>query len=410
MKKNGGARIWTLAFPSILDGLGPENVVAEVAAMRADELVICGQIYTGYRLVMPRHPDMIYQMEEGRHFHPVNKSLYAQTLIQPEETADFAGKDLIGQAIGAGRKAGVGIAVWLSLFANGRVAKTYPECAVENLYGNRDRLFLCFNNPHVRQYIFAWIEDVLRRYELSTLFLDKIPQTLLEARSLTGVVDPPLRVVGSLCFCPSCKRAAAADGLDLEAAHRRALEIGENSRRIHQWTKERLSDDLKGDTEVPLFLLEEKGIYDVLQWRLRKIAAFLDEVRGLKDTIAPRVKVGAALVPQVKVGHDATAPRAWLAAQSYKYFAPMLDSLHSVIHWDEHVVAYDAARARDSIRSSGAAPEFCVHLPAYGRTSPNDIAGLADTAVSAGADAVAFFCQDLMEPPMLDAIGQWANS
>ena len=284
------------------------------------------------------------------------------------------------------------------------MAVVYPEAAVQNLYGSRDRLFLCFNNPDVRLYCLAMMRDMASRYGLVSVMLDKTPQAMLESRSSGGRIDPLLRLVGSLCFCEHCMAQAEHDGIDLEGARTLSLQVAEASRKVPQYVREALADELRGDMEAPLFLLEEPTIVRVLQWRVECVVRFLQEARQVLAQVRPGCKLAAALVPPVMVGHDLTAPRAWLGAQSYRAFAPVLDTLHAVIHWGKEAVAYDTRRARDAVTAARSECELCVHLAAYGARRPDELAGLAAAALEQGADSLCFFCHDLLDEPMMAAI------
>ena len=84
---------WGIAFPAIIEGLGAERVLAEAADMGQSEFILCSIIYTNYRLIMPRHPRQIYQLEAGLTFYPANESLYQGCSIRPASTRDWAGRD-----------------------------------------------------------------------------------------------------------------------------------------------------------------------------------------------------------------------------------------------------------------------------------------------------------------------------
>ena len=75
-----------------------------------------------------------------------------------------------------------------------------------------------------------------------------------------------------------------------------------------------------------------------------------------------------------------------------------------MIHWDENVVAYDTRRARDQIDASNPDCELCVHVAAYGKRRPEEMPLLTQAALSQGADSLAFFCHDLLNAPMIEAI------
>ncbi len=397
-------KFWGISFPSIVEGLGAERVMAEAAEMGQSEFILCSIIYKGYRLVMPRHPRQIYSLESGVTFYPADENAYRGCQIRPVSTSDFAGRDLFREMAEAGTHHGVGLSAWVSCFANGRVAAEYPQHAVQNLYGSRDRLFLCVNDPEVQQYCLAMFTDLVTRYPLTSVMADKIPQTTLELDGFGGRIDPLLRMAGSICFCEHCLVQAQKDGVDLQAARKMALELGEASRKIPQHVREALKEDLKGDTEIPLFLIENPLFAEVLRWRMDCVVQFLAQLRATVRTIQPGIKVSAALVPPVKIGHDAASPRAWLGAQSYQKFARALDTLHCVIHWDADVVAYDTRRARSQIDAAGSDCELCVHVAGYGSRQPGDMQGLARATLSQGADSVCFFCHDLFDDAMVAAL------
>lgn len=399
-------KLWGISFPCIIEGLGADQVMAEAADMGQTEFILCSNIYTPYRLVMPRHPRQIYQLEMGVTFYPADPARYEDCLIRPASTRDWADRDLFQEAAKAGEKRGISLCAWVSSFANGRVANTYPEVAVQNLYGSRDRLFMCFNHPEVQKFVLAMVRDLANRYPLASIMLDKIPQSMLELNAFGGRIDPLLRLVGSICFCEHCLAQAKQDGLDLAGARERGLQIAEASRKVPQYVRETLAGDLHGDTEIPLFLLEEPLFAEVLKWRMDCVARFVGQTRQLVRSIQPECKLAVCLVPVVKIGHDATAPRAWLGAQSYGRYARVADTIHSVIHWEPDVLEYDTRRARDLIDTANTNCELCIHMAAYGRRRPEEIPGLARAALAQGADSLAFFCHDLFDERMIAALKQ----
>ncbi|RPJ51720.1 MAG: hypothetical protein EHM21_02020 [Chloroflexi bacterium] len=397
-------KIYGIGFPAILDGLGPDRVMAEAAGMGAREFIACSIIYRGYRLVMPRSPRQIYQLETGVTFYPADESIYRGSRIQPVSTRDFSGRDLFMESARAAERNGITLSAWVSCFANGRVAELYPDTAVQNLYGARDRLFLCFNNPDTIQYCLNMVKDLTCHYPLSSIMLDKIPQSMLEQEAFAGRIDPLLRLAGSICFCEHCHAQAREDGIDLAHVQELLLALAEASRKIPQYVRESMRDDLRGDIEIPGLLLEEPELYAVLQWRIRCVVHFLEQAKALVASPQSGCKLSAALVPPVKIGHDASVPRAWLGAQSYRAFSTVLDTIHSVIHWSPDVVEYDTRRARDWINTGNPNCELCVHVAAYGSHRPDEMELLARAAVGQGADSLAFFCHDLLDERMLDTL------
>jgi hypothetical protein len=290
--------------------------------------------------------------------------------------------------------------------AGGRIAKAFPNLAVTNLYGCKDPLFLCYNNPQVRNYRFAMVRDIVGRYEMDGLMMDKIPQTMLEVSALSGLFDPPLRTVGSFCFCEHCKKRAAKSGLDLEEVRAKALEIANRSLRIPPHVIAALGDQLVGDTEIPLLLLEEPLLYRMVEFRFESAVEFVAEIRDLAKKLRPGIVVQAAFVPPCHIGHDMTSPRSWLCIQSYKKYRHAVDGLLCVVHWGPDVVRFETARAVDAAESQ---TSVTTSMRLYGPTRPEEVSLLGDAALASGSDGVSFLGYDVTTDELLEALRRWVE-
>jgi len=394
---------WICQFPISLAVEG-EKCYERIARAGVGRLLFCAMIYSPYRLVLPRYPQRgIYSLEEGRYHYLPEAKRYRDLPVAPPPAADWDGRDMLGEAVRAASRADVTPGVWATMFANGLIAKSRPDWAVHNLYGSADRLFLCFNHAEVREYSLRVCAELAERYDLREVMLDKIPQLCMEVDTLAGRVDPVLRVLGSFCFCNHCVRVAAEAGIDLEDCRRRALELAARSLAIPPHVVNAQRDELKGDTEIPLLLLDHPWIADLLRLRIDSIRRFLDEARQRIDAVRENVSLSVAFVPPVKVGHDSSQPRPWLAAQSYAaYKDSAINRIHCVVHWDADVVEYNTRRAVDAV--AGGRVAIVTHVRGYGATRPDEIPGLVAAVKRAGAAGVGYFCYDLMTDDMLDAI------
>jgi len=396
--------MWTCQFPISLAVEG-ETCYARMARAGIGRVLFCSVIYSPYRLILPRYPQKgIYSMEEGKYHYLPEPGRYKDLPVAPCPSGDWDGRDLLAEMVRGARKAGIVPGAWLTVFANGLIAKSHPQWATRNLYGSADRLFLCFNHPEVREYSLRICEEMAERYDLDEIMLDKIPQAHLEMDAIAGIrIDPVLRILGSLCFCEHCRSTAAASGIDLADCQQKALRMAERCLAIPPHVTNSLKGELRGDTEAPLLLLDHPWLMDLLRWRHACIRSFLAQVRERIDSVRRGISLTVAFVPPVQAGHDALQPRPWLAVQSYAaYRDSVLDRIHSVIHWDEDELEYDTHRAVDALADSRV--KLTVHLRAYGPTRPKELMPMAEAVHRAGADGLACFCYDLMTQDMLDAV------
>jgi hypothetical protein len=249
------------------------------------------------------------------------------------------------------------------------------------------------------------IRDLASRYPLDALMLDKIPQIQLEPQAFNGLFDPPLRAVGSFCFCDRCRAEAGKRGLDLDAVRARALEIARRSLGVPPHIVEAMAGHLTGDTDIPRLLIEEPLIRQMLEFRFQTAIAFVTEAGRILKALRPKAAFQAAFVPPVHVGHDMTAPRSWLAVQSYALYAQALDEIHCVVHRAPDVVWFET---RHAVEAAAGATRVLAGLRLYGATRPEEVAAMADAALSAGAAGVHFLGYDVATDALLEALRAWS--
>ncbi len=395
-------------FGPTTHGEDAARVVANFRAAGANAMLFFTSLYTGYRLLQRRYPrKAIYSLETDRLFYAPDLSLYRDCAIKPQRSLDAPDVDYVAGLSKACRAEGISFSALVPICAAQRVVQDQPELAVVNLYGSRDRLFLCYNHPEVRKYRLAMIRDIVSRYEIDALMLDKIPQTMLEQSAFGGVLfDAPLRTVGSFCFCEHCNARAKKSDLDLEEVRRRALEIADRSLRIPPHVVAALQDQLTGDTEIPLLLLEEPLIYKMLQFRFETAVELVAEIRALVRQLKPRAKLQAAFVPPAHVGHDMTSPRSWLTIQSYKKYRDVLDEIWCVAHWDADVVRFETQRAVDAAEGK---TRIVSSMRLYGPTRPEEVAPLCEAALAGGSHGISFLGYDVTTDELLRALRAWVD-
>jgi hypothetical protein len=382
-------------------------VAAGIRSSGANTLLFFTSLYYGYRLIQPRYPERgIYSLEADRVYYDPDLSLYDDCRIKPSRSLDFPDLDHVALLTDACHQQGIEFSALMPVCAAARFAQEFPDLAVENLYGAKDRLFLCYNNPDVRQYRLAMIQDLVGRYEVDGLMLDKIPQTMLEARAQNGFFDPPLRTVGSFCFCEHCIKRASRSGLDLKEVQSRCREIATRSLRMPPHLIELQAEQLSGDTEIPLLLLEEPLVYQMLQFRFETATEWVGELREEARKIRPGIPVEAAFVPPTHVGHDATSPRSWLTVQSYQKYSGVLDGILCVVHFTPEIVRFETERAVAA--SEGKVP-VTTSMRLYGATSPEQVPILAEAALAGGSTGVSFLGYDVTTDKLLSALSQWVE-
>jgi hypothetical protein len=395
-------------FGPTAHGETPAKTARTLKSVGVNELVYFTSLYHGYRLLQPRFPSRaIYTLETDRVFWDADPAFYKDSSVKPRKSDDFGDKDNVLEMITALHKEGIAFSPLVPMCAAESLVQERPDLAVENLYGAKDRLFLCYNNPDVRAYRFSMVRELAERYAIDHMMLDKIPQIMLEQNAFNGIFDPPLRTVGSFCFCRHCVARASQSEIDLNEIRQRSLAIAQRSLDLPPWLIAAQGAKLIGDTEMPLLLLEEPLLYAMLQFRFETAVEFVNEIRAILKRIRPKADLQAAFVPPSHVGHDMTSPRSWMTTQSYQKYRGALDEIFCCIHAGPDIVRFEVARA---VAAAEGKLRVVASLRLYGQTRPEEVAAMCDGALAAGSDGVSLLGYDVTSDSLLQALKAWVKT
>jgi hypothetical protein len=294
--------------------------------------------------------------------------------------------------------------------------------------------FICPNNPDARRTTLTRLGELLDRYPFDGVFLDKI-----RLPSPANGADEMLS-----CFCPHCRRAAAAVGLDLDAVID-LFDSGDFSGEIA------MGDRAAGHLWTDKLLAQDSIIGRALRFRCDSITSIVAEAaeeirkRGRKvalDLYSPSI---APLVGQdysALVGYaDWAKPMTYRLAQgpaSLRLEVPALvDNLSALTGTDaktleqwcgDHLPGFDGATLETirktavpfpiisreiagAVESLAPVPVYfgleLVHYPGVIEIAPSDVIGMVKAGRRAGA-AGTIISWDLMHAPAdgLRALGE----
>ena len=162
-----------------------------------------------------------------------------------------------------------------------------------------------------------------------------------------------------------------------------------------------------GDTEIPLLLLEEPLIYQMLQFRFESAVEFVGQARDILRSLKPNARLQAAFVPPSHFGHDMTSPRSWLTIQSYQKYRDVVDEIYCVVHYDADTVRFETERA---VAAAEGKVKVVTSMRLYGATRPDEVAQLAEAALAGGSQGVSFLGYDVATDELLQSLRLWADS
>jgi len=230
--------------------------------------------------VLPHNPKRKqYYTLGGIYFEP-HLEYYGNTKIKPARTIEKAVKDfdVLAEVCRAAKKMDMGVYPWISCFDHPIDARSHPDCLVEDVYGRKNinhvwgkyvSDWFCPNNPDATNFSLAMIEDIIRSYDVTGVFLDRF------------------RYPGNfgVCFCPYCQRKMEEEGLspgELRCTIKEVLKK-ENEARFKKITSFGTSVDL-------LYLFCE--FPQLLNWiifRMSSITKFVKDAYNLVKGINPNI-------------------------------------------------------------------------------------------------------------------------
>jgi hypothetical protein len=270
------------------------------------------------RVVFPRSGTLYYQ--------PAG-SWYGRLRIQPPvwEEAEGFWEELSQEA----ERLDLDLCAWVLCLHNSGVGFGYPDCAVENAFGDRIFTDLCANSPDVREFLVALLRDVASRLGPDRILLESLEYMPFRHdyhHEVIGVpTGPTVDFLMSLCFCQHCARAAARSGVDLTS--------------VRSWVREVLNrhfaDPYGTRTEMSWSELREAAggeFAGLLELRQTALASLLEEIAGgVRESSSARLAL-CDFGPLYPNGPDG---RAWENGVDLSRHLPLVDEIHPTFYFTD---------------------------------------------------------------------------
>ena len=210
-------------FASDLHDEGYSTVLDNIARRGKLGGVTLACSYHHSRDLFPHNPMRKIAFLRGEVFFQPTEERYSETQIRPIPSPLVAKRDPLQTLCDEAGERGLAVRAWTNNMHNTDLGERYPDCTVQNVFGDAIITCLCPANPDVRAYVAAMSTDIAR-YPIHSLLLESLgympydhgyhhERTLLP---LSGAQ----RLLMSLCFCPHCRAAGVAAGADMARIQR----------------------------------------------------------------------------------------------------------------------------------------------------------------------------------------------
>ena len=256
--------VWDLedeGIDHVVDRLHGEVGATGVSVATSYHSVEHWRVHAG---VTPR----IYRADGAVYFQPDAKR-YAATRLRPIVAPAIKSRNPLARIADACARRHMHLRSWTVGAHNSALVARHKEMAVRNVFDDMNPTWLCPANPDVREYFRALIGDLSANYPLDAIELESFlfpAATHAHRHEKIGIeFGPADQFLLTLCFCPSCRQAASAADVDVDAAARS--------------TKVRLEATFKAGRGSELspdeLLAEDEPIRQLDRWRTDSMTALI---------------------------------------------------------------------------------------------------------------------------------------
>ncbi len=202
--------LWDLA-----DG-GYAEVFARLKENRLDAISLASAYHAG-KFLTPHNPKRkVVFLEDGTVYFRPRQELFGR--VQPRVNSLVENGDDLAKTVREAEKAGLQVNAWVVCCHNTPLGTAYPDIACRNAFGDAVSHNLCPSHPDVRAYLRGVVRNVAEygvgRIELEAMQFQPFVHGFHHERE--GIaLNPAMRFLLGLCFCPSCRARAAAAHVEI---------------------------------------------------------------------------------------------------------------------------------------------------------------------------------------------------
>lgn len=320
--------IWTYPWDYLDEGY--ETVLGRVADAGLNAVSVASAYHT-VRTLNPHNPRRaVYHGEGGVVYFQPDAEALRDCRIQPVRSnllGQSGTADILGEVCTAAAKRGLKVHAWTVLHHNTRLGTEFPDCTIENAFGDNYPFGLCPANPDVRAYTVALVKSLAMRENLAVIELESLGYMGIDHsghHSKAGIsLDPLHTFLLSICFCRHCAARMETAGVEVEKAREA---VRQEMRGVFSGHFRQASDDSLHDLNTILGIDQAEGI---LAAREEVVLTLLEELYWLvREPQQLSVMVtGSPLVTGAQVGLTLSEARQWtdiLLTQVFKKETPLI--------------------------------------------------------------------------------------
>lgn len=216
--KYKNSSIWV--YPWDLVDEGVEKVVERLAKSPGVDWLSVTTVYHSGKFLLPHNPKRkLYFPDSGTLYFNPSKDWHGKIKIKPPVWNELSqNPNFWSDLKSAADRNEIKLAGWTLGLHNSWLASTYPECAIENVFGDKIQTDLCPNNPDVKEYVCAVVQDISQNLPVEKILMESLEFMPFAHGYHHEVFGVPMTATAnffmSLCFCQHCIKKSEQAGLD----------------------------------------------------------------------------------------------------------------------------------------------------------------------------------------------------
>ena len=357
----------------------------------------------------PHNPKRkVYWTEDSRAYWSLSPEAYKNSPIKPlpSHNPELQDIDWLKTLIDGSRARGMTVGAELShtWVDKKRLLEEYPDIVQRDIYGNPFKIRICPNHPDVQAYGISLYVDLATHYDIDFIQTCFVGFHAGKPNPWGGSTDPEvIRLVGLAtggCFCPHCRQAALAKGLDWDAMVDRLRRWAD----AHDPYNHRAAFELKllqaSSTTATSLLAEIPELYAFLKFRTDSLTTFFSIIEKSVHAVRPDI--------DLRFNHFARYPE--LMGLDLKAVGLMMNSIRSSDYaeqsGDPAQMAFKRAYLHSIRRAIGPDKYFLSAISPRPKATPDLVKQGIRISAEAGADALTIGHYDGAWPECIKAIGE----
>jgi len=205
------------AYPWDIEVAGAESFVGRLRELGVDRLYVATCYHSAEVIVPMRRRNVVINAEPNVAHLPLPVGSF-RDLAVPSGSLATTAPLLFPTLAAAARSEGLQLSAWTIAFHNSDLARSAPDAAIENCFGDRFAHGLCPVNPRSSMLAIDMVSALVKTGWFDSVMVESLSFLLFghgHPHELWGVrLDPLTRYLLSICFCRDCLELGARHSTD----------------------------------------------------------------------------------------------------------------------------------------------------------------------------------------------------